>query len=777
MLWDRDRGGPLSYDCNLTSPLVTSNYVPNHRALTMRNSPHSSFSSGALGLIIGLLLLLTAAPLCAQSPVQNRALTLEQYPIFDNNSLPEPHRKWITEEVGHIITAEEYRVWERLKNEAMRNRFIQRFWMVRDPTPGTPKNEYYELHYERLAYVDKYLGRGTATPGWATDRGRMYITLGEPQSINRVPSDMLTYPLEIWFYSADPDLGLPPYFYVMFYQRYGAGNYKLYSPLSDGPEKLLNGAGAQEVQNRMSRPSYQVSSYSPTGYGDSAAIRSVLMEIDYDLASAAFSLFPAEAGMEYGVTPLRSEMLIGQIENVREVVMPDPTWAYNVITGVADSDVRFETLDIEAMVTPLIDVDGEPFLHFASSVSGEGLNINNFEGNYYFSFDAVGSVTTSDNKVLQSFEANMTGELNEEQARRFTSQAFTYMDMLPTLPGPLSFTLMLENRTAHTFGRSETLVEVPQAHPAAVTLLGPILAETAQTLSNYDLYAGRYPFQYRDLAMVPSVNGTFTIGNPILAFQQILLPEGHATLLTGRVEVRNASGVMLWEDSQVFSPENADENGVVPYLWSIDTTGFEVGHAQIQVSVDEVPMIEACRAVALRAPVPNEDRPFINAQSSPPASDIEVALERARQYRVQGNLESAVRWLRDALARDPENSRLRAQHVDLLKASGLYKELINVLTPVVANNPRDLGSMLELARAHAESGEHYDSIRYYERSRFVVKEDSPEILNALASEYHAEGLPDKAREILELSLQLNAEQPQARRMLKQVTEPLTERQH
>ncbi len=712
----------------------------------------------------------------AQSPTQTRAATLDEYPTFDNDSLAPAYRKWVVEEVGHVITDEEARVWRRLDSDAKRERFIERFWLVRDPTPGTPRNENQETHYERLAYVNKYLGRGTATPAWATDRGRTYILLGPPQSINRVPSDMLTYPLETWFYSADPDLGLPPYFYVMFYQRYGAGDYKLYSPLSDGAEKLLNGAGEQEVQRRRQAPGYQYSQYSPTGYGDSTAIYSVLREIDYDMASAAFSLFPADAGLEYGITPLRSEMLLGQIDAVREVMMPDSTWAYNVLTGVADSDVRFETLVITAVAQPLLDVDGEPFLHFASSVDGEDLNVSDFDGDYFFAFDAVGSVATEDNKVLHSFEANMTGDLEEEQARRFTSQPFIYMDMVPTLPGPMSFTLMLENKAAHTFGRAEMAIEVPEAHPPTVTLLGPVLVENVQPLSDYDPYAGRYPFQYRELAMVPDVDAILTIGNPILAFQQVLLPEGHTVPLTGRIEVSDAGGTVLRDDSQVFSADNADEHGVVPYLWSIDTAGWSAGAYQVRVSVDEAPAQSVLRAITLAAPVPGAASPFVNAQPSPPASDIEVALERARQYRVQGDLESAVRWLRDALARDPDNVQLRSQHVDLLKASGLYEELINVLTPVVASDPRDVRAMLELARAHAESGEHYDSIRYYERSRIVAKQDSPEILNALASEYHAEGRADKARELLELSLQLDAEQPQARRMLEQVAEPLTEPQ-
>jgi len=41
------------------------------------------------------------------------------------------------------------------------------------------------------------------------------------------------YPIEIWFYGgANPSL--PPFFYVMFYQRAGSGDYRFYSPYTDG---------------------------------------------------------------------------------------------------------------------------------------------------------------------------------------------------------------------------------------------------------------------------------------------------------------------------------------------------------------------------------------------------------------------------------------------------------------------------------------------------------------------------------------------------------------
>jgi tetratricopeptide (TPR) repeat protein len=97
-----------------------------------------------------------------------------------------------------------------------------------------------------------------------------------------------------------------------------------------------------------------------------------------------------------------------------------------------------------------------------------------------------------------------------------------------------------------------------------------------------------------------------------------------------------------------------------------------------------------------------------------------------------------------------------------------YEEVRQLLLPLQIENPNDTDILMALAAVATQTGENYEAIRYYERVRLVTQEESTEVLNPLASAYYGDGNLVKAREILELSLQVNPEQPAIRRLLDEV---------
>ncbi|MEI9970151.1 MAG: GWxTD domain-containing protein [Terracidiphilus sp.] len=116
--------------------------------------------------------------------------------------------------------------------------FIDSFWKVRNPDPGSATNTYKEEHYRRLAYVNDTFGDPGSEDGWRTERGRMYIILGPPKQRAQYHDVGNVLPMEIWFYEADTP-ALPPYFYLLFYRPSPYRGFPPLFPAVDTPVKLL----------------------------------------------------------------------------------------------------------------------------------------------------------------------------------------------------------------------------------------------------------------------------------------------------------------------------------------------------------------------------------------------------------------------------------------------------------------------------------------------------------------------------------------------------------
>jgi GWxTD domain-containing protein len=129
-----------------------------------------------------------------------------------------PYKTWLNEEVPYIITDEERKAFMSLSNDEEREAFIENFWQRRNPNPDSPENEYREEHYRRIQYANDHFAAGK--PGWKTDRGRIYIMWGPPDSTDSHPSggmyerpmdegggETSTFPFEVWHYRYLPSIG------------------------------------------------------------------------------------------------------------------------------------------------------------------------------------------------------------------------------------------------------------------------------------------------------------------------------------------------------------------------------------------------------------------------------------------------------------------------------------------------------------------------------------------------------------------------------------------
>ncbi len=103
--------------------------------------------------------------------------------------LDEESRKWL-EGISAIILGDESKTYRQLKDRAERVEFEKIFWARRDPDLRTAENEYQREFLARKAEADRRFG-GKGFAGSATGCGRLFILLGEPDSVREAAGEAL----------------------------------------------------------------------------------------------------------------------------------------------------------------------------------------------------------------------------------------------------------------------------------------------------------------------------------------------------------------------------------------------------------------------------------------------------------------------------------------------------------------------------------------------------------------------------------------------------------
>ncbi|HSM02988.1 MAG TPA: GWxTD domain-containing protein [Longimicrobiales bacterium] len=134
-------------------------------------------------------------------------------------------------------------------------RELRRFWIERDPTPTTPRNERLEEHWRRILHSRREFVNANLPPLGADERGHVYVRFGAPERVRggtlgasdmelqvRVPSDSEarqrlrrydTNPqYEVWVYD---DLNEEGFTYFLFGNVDGTGPFRLV----DGVHELI----------------------------------------------------------------------------------------------------------------------------------------------------------------------------------------------------------------------------------------------------------------------------------------------------------------------------------------------------------------------------------------------------------------------------------------------------------------------------------------------------------------------------------------------------------
>lgn len=168
------------------------------------------------------------------------------------------------DECRYILTKLEVKMFRSLDTKEQKHDFIENFWKGLDPNPLTQVNEFKDTYYARIEEANRLYSRGT--PGYLTDRGKVYILMGPPdeKESNPVGRTSSEHASEIWTYRSEKHRGMPRDSELVFIDDSGSGNYHLSSRVS-----LDAGAARAEAVKDL-QP------YSDTGSIDVPAMKTIL---------------------------------------------------------------------------------------------------------------------------------------------------------------------------------------------------------------------------------------------------------------------------------------------------------------------------------------------------------------------------------------------------------------------------------------------------------------------------------------------------------------------
>jgi GWxTD domain-containing protein len=646
--------------------------------------------------------------------------------------LPERYQKWLDEEVVYIIAPTEREVFRQLQTDRERDLFMEAFWKHRDPTPASPENEFKTEHYRRISYANHFLGREAPMPGWRTDRGRVYIILGEPNDINRMTSRGEIYDCEIWFYQGKTDMGLPPGFNLLFFREGGTGIYKLYSPTNDGPQALMAG--------------YMGSS---TDYYQAFM---KLRDIDPILADTSMSLIPGEQASVYGRPSLVSDMMLQKMESAPQR-MVEEKYARKFLEykDVVEVEYSANYLDSDALVKVLRGPGGKNFVNYV--IEPKRLSVNDYEKKYYTVLKVNGNVTTTEGRQVYQFDKTVNLEWGEEEMAARSHQPFDLQDVFVLVPGNYKLSILVKNEVSKEFSSLEQTLRIPE-EGAGVLMTAPILAHDVGPADPANVKIRPFRLANRQLYCQP---GRVFLRKDTLSVAFQLLGLGDD--LRSKGEVKYA----FFRQDQPFreTVRKASEYGTLPdIIEAFPLADFPPDHYRVQVSfvADEAEVVTAKEEfdVTFADALP---RPWIYARILPEPSDPLYARLIGLQLFNLGKYEESRASLQSAHDRKPSEDTA-ADLARSMLALGEVAPIDALLAPYLKQEkPARYEVYLIAGRAARESRQFARALEIYDIAVAHYGANTI-LLNFVGDSYFGLGRFEEARAVWERSLSADPNQPE-----------------
>jgi hypothetical protein len=525
----------------------------------------------------------------------------------------------------------------------------------------------------------------------------------------------------------------------MFYQREVGGDFRLYSPYMDGPEKLVT--------------SYQAES------GRTQAWRTIDHDLGREVARITLSLIPDEpVDTENATSSLQSDVMLGTIKGLkdnpftkaqleqRRRLLEDVT--HNIV--LSDEFMYVQTVALH-------DERGNTNVHYLLRLKRpEDFAIAQSENNrWYYSADVTVKVYSPDKKLIFTQQRTLSRYLTAEDFERNKSRVFSYQGVLPLPPGKYNVEFLLTNKLKKTAFRSSKDIVIPET-PATGMRLSEIVPFTeAATSPANDLMVE--PFQVANVKFTPGIAQDLIMsqGQPLTFFYQIWSPPtGGKSFGDAKLKVEYAYGRMGVHDTKTvvdevaknqFAPDGSMVNGK-----KLDTVDLDPGNYRLSVTATDPQTNEkafatmAFRIVAGGGPAASWE--VVDPDLLDLAKKGVFDYQRAQCYLSQGNAVVGATWLQSAFQKNPDDEAVRTKLVDSFFSKQDFKQVAAMYDRSAITAKTEEQTILRIAESFDKLGQPAKSVAVLE-SAVTLKPQSGPLYLSLAGYYQRLGNNQKAKEM------------------------------
>jgi len=477
------------------------------------------------------------------------------------------YKDWVNKDVAYIITKEEKKAFSQLKTDEERENFIANFWLRRDPNPDTEENEFREEYYERIAYANEHYTSGI--PGWKTDRGRIYITWGKPDSIESRPSggsydrpsyegggSTTTYPFETWFYRYLEGVGNG--IEIEFVDPTGTGEYRIARNANE-KDALAMVPGAGMTLNEQ----LGISSKADRLNGNGANFQ---REQD---------------------SPFR------RLEVLTSLSTPPQVKYTDLQASLTDSPVIDNNpLEFDLRVDFFRQSDDRVITAFTIQADNSELTFENAGGIQTAKMNIFGRILAVSGKRSGIFEDSVSANATPQEIEITKNQKSVYQKALALTPGRYKVDVIVRDVVTGSKGIRTIGFEVPKYEESKLATSTLILASKLRSTTERDIGG---MFIIGEAKVIPNLSSTYKQGQEVGLYLQVYNSGIDQTTLRPAVDVQ----YILTKDGKELlnQPETweglSDSGQRLTLARLLPTTGMQPGNYEIKIKiVDKVPNAE-----------------------------------------------------------------------------------------------------------------------------------------------------------------------------------------